>query len=213
MYCIKCGGDVVEGAKFCPQCGAPAPEQAGPAAVGTSAGFSGRQDHTPDTTWHRSQMQPAPAKQGLPAWAWILIGCASLIVIGVIVLAVFSFAVAKKITDQVGGGIAIFSAGELSTVQEAMQIYYEENGVYADFTALRDAGYLSELDPVNITGTSLDTEFTGFKLELESDGSAFRLTATAKQGDKSWDVDETSPNVMSDAVFSIFGEPSGETVE
>lgn len=37
MYCSKCGSQMAEGQRFCPNCGAPVPETAGGSAAGSDA--------------------------------------------------------------------------------------------------------------------------------------------------------------------------------
>lgn len=200
----------MEGAKFCPACGASAdsPGQGGGAAHYDAPRESQQQ---PDS-WQRVSYQPppAPAKRGLPVWGWVLIGCGAFLLL-LFIGSMFLFVQGTKLIKENFGSIEeLGAAGDVSLVQSAFAMYYDKNGKYGDFTAIRDANFLDTVTIKSISATELETETATFELELLEDGAKFRLTAKLKNGDKTWELDETSSNVMEDAFSGLFGGSTQE---
>ncbi len=205
MYCVKCGYEMGEDAKFCPKCGASA--EAGGAAQGGFDAPPPRQDYSGRTadSWERVSYQPAPKKRGLPVWGWVLIGCGGLIVLSFAAIMIFAVQATKIMTEKFGSIEELGAAAEVSQVQSALSIYNSKNNNYGDFIALRDGGDLSALTIKSITATELELDLTQLALEITDGGAGYKLTAKSKDGKAEWELDETSKNLMEDAMSGWLG--------
>lgn len=205
MYCVKCGYEMGEDAKFCPKCGA----SAGAEGLG-QGGFDAppaRQDYSGRTadSWERVSYQPAPKKRGLPVWGWVLIGCGGLLVLSFAAIMIFVVQAAKVMTEKFGSIEELGAAAEVSQVQSALSIYNNKNSKYGDFIALRDGGDLSTLTINSITATELELDLTELTLEITGGGTGYKLVAKSKDGKSEWELDESSKNLMEDAMSGWLG--------
>jgi len=203
MYCTKCGSQNPDGATFCANCG-----QALSGAQSTGQDVRGGESPLHEHHEKASGQTPvAPLKRGLPGWAWVLIGCGGFAIIVIVGLTIFGFSIANKISEQFGGMGGIEAAVELEAIQTGMKIYMDEKDEYPDFPALKDSGYISGLTFTSIEAERAETELAVYELTLRDDGDGFNLTCTAKKADQSWEIDENSGSVFTEALG--FGTSSG----